>query len=108
MDETGCAAVFRLHGCYVGSAGSPEVGNSCSTLTGGSMVTQGGGYIEILSLGNLNSFQRAASPLAFIQLGTENSACSYVSQADSGSSEEAIFGLELVYTANSLGTVSSE
>ena len=107
MDETGCAQVWRLHGQYIGSAGSAEVGNSTCTLTGGSMVGQGLGVVEVLSLGNLPSFNRASSPMVFLQLAIEGeSTCSYMN--DSGSAEEAVFGVELVYTACALGAASPE
>lgn len=109
MDETGCAQVFRVHWQQVGSAGSPEVGNSTCRVIGGSMVGQGLGVMEVLSLGTYASFQRTASPMVFLQLTVENSnASSYLYKADSGSCEEAILGIELIYTACALGASSSE
>ena len=109
MGAAGCAQVFRFHYQQVGSAGSPEVGNSSCRVIGGSMVGDGLGVMEVLSLGTYASFQRVASPMVFMQLTVETSnACSYVSQVDSGSTEEAILGLELIYTACALGASSTE
>jgi len=101
---TGSMVIFRLNYNYTGTSGSDTGGVSGSTLTGASMTTIGNGKWEVQSLGNMASFNYAASPICMIQLTDEGSSASY----NSGSPETKILGLELTYTANSLGVVSSE
>ena len=108
MDSTGSVQVFRVHRQQVGSAGSPEVGNSACVLTAAVMAGTGLGVMEINSLGTFASFQRTASPLQFLSLAIENTSTSSQAYILDGSSEEAIFGLEIEYTADTLGASSTE
>jgi len=106
MATAGSMQVFRLHYRYLGSAGSADlVGTSSgSILYGASMTTVGNGKMEIKSLGNIPSFQFAASPFVGLQLTIQgDNAC-----AMAGSPEEQIFGVVLTYTACALGTASAE
>ena len=106
MATAGSMQVFRLHYRYLGSAGSADlVGTSSgSILYAASMTTVGLGKLEIKSLGNIPSFQFAASPFVGLQLTLHDGSAS----AMAGSPEEQIFGVVLTYTACALGTASAE
>jgi len=108
MATAGSVQVFRVHRQQVGSAGSPEVGNSACVLTAAAMTGVGKGVMEIASLGSFVAFQRAASPLQFLELAIENSSTSSQAYISDGSSEEVILGLEIEYTACALGASSTE
>jgi len=104
MATTGSMQVWRLHYNYMGTSGSHTGGTSGSILYGASMVTTGSGKMEVQTLGTIPSFNFSSSPIVMLQLTLEQSnACGM-----SGSPEEDIFGMGLTYTANSLGTASSE
>lgn len=99
MATTGSMQVYRLHYCYVGAAGSPELGNGGSILYAGSMATTGSGKLEIWDLGDINSFSVASSPLVFMQLTLEQSSASGMA----GSAEDFIYGVNLRYVSDNLG-----
>jgi hypothetical protein len=99
MATTGSMQVYRLHYCYLGTGGSPELGNGGSILYGGSMATTGSGKLEIWDLGDMPSFSVAASPLVLLQLTLEQSNASGMA----GSAEDFIYGMKLRYVSDNMG-----
>lgn len=99
FDTTGCMQVYRLRYCYLGSAGSPELGVSGSLLYGGSMSTTGSSKIEVWDLGDMASFSSSTSPLVLLELALEQSNASCMA----GSAEDDVLGLQLKYVSDNLG-----
>lgn len=100
MATTGSMEVYRLRYSYLSSAGSPELGVTGSLLYGGSMVTTGNGKLEVWDLGDMASFNIAASPFVLLELALEGSDASCMG----ASPEDSIIGLQLKYVAENLGT----
>jgi hypothetical protein len=102
MATAGSMQVYRLNYQYIGSTGSPNLTDSGSVLYGGSMASTGNGKMEIWDLGDLPSFNAAASPLVLLQLTLEQSNGSCMA----GSAEDQILGMRIDYQADALGAQS--